>query len=240
MKQLIFPAAVIVTLALATPAFNCTTTLTGKDASADGSVMVSHTDDGLGDPRVVFVPAMDHPERALRPVFYESAAMGYLPEWGGSQTHRLVTDSRGPGYRNPDEPASVPIGFIPQVPHTFAYIDGNYGIMNEHQVSIDECTNKAKVHPLPEPGKRIFYSAELSRVALERSTTAREAIEVMGVLIDTYGYYGTGETLLVADPEEGWACRVRWRWPMCCVSIEAACGRRSIMSPTMRCLSIPT
>ncbi|MCB2216266.1 MAG: C69 family dipeptidase [Desulfobulbaceae bacterium] len=203
-KHVVFPAVVLLTLALSTPAFNCTTTLTGKDASADGSVMVSHTDDGLGDPRVVFVPAMDHPEGALRPVFYESAAMGYLPEWGGSQTHRLVTDGRGPGYRNPDEPASVPLGFIPQVSHTFAYIDANYGIMNEHQVSIGECTDKAKVHPLPEPGKRIFYSAELSRVALERSTTAREAIAVMGRLIDTYGYYGTGETLLVADPNEGW------------------------------------
>ncbi|MBE0586005.1 MAG: C69 family dipeptidase [Desulfofustis sp.] len=204
MKQIVIPAAVILSLVLATPAFNCTTTLTGKDASADGSVMVSHTDDGLGDPRVVFVPAMDHPEGALRPVFYESAAMGYLPEWGGSQTHRLVTDSRGPGYQSPDEPASVPLGSIPQVRHTYAYIDANYGIMNEHQVSIGECTNKAKVHPMPEPGKRIFYSAELSRVALERSTTAREAIAVMGELIDTYGYYGTGETLLVADPEEGW------------------------------------
>jgi dipeptidase len=203
-KHVVFPAVVLLTLALSTPAFNCTTTLTGKAASADGSVMVSHTDDGLGDPRVVFVPAMDHPEGALRPVFYESAAMGYLPEWGGSQTHRLVTDGRGPGYQNPDEPASVPLGFIPQVSHTFAYIDANYGIMNEHQVSIGECTDKAKVHPLPEPGKRIFYSAELSRVALERSTTAREAIEVMGELIDTYGYYGTGETLLVADPNEGW------------------------------------
>ena len=204
MKHVVFPAVVVLTLALAAPAYNCTTTLTGKDASADGSVMVSHTDDGLGDPRVVFVPAMDHPEGALRPVFYESAAMGYLPEWGGGQTQRLVTDSRGPGYRNPDEPANVPLGSIPQVRHTYAYIDANYGIMNEHQVSIGECTNKAKVHPMPEPGKRIFYSAELSRVALERSTTAREAIAVMGELIDTYGYYGTGETLLVADPEEGW------------------------------------
>lgn len=26
----------------------------------------------------------------------------------------------------------------------------------------------------------------------------------MGQLIETYGYYGTGETLLVGDPNEGW------------------------------------
>ena len=26
----------------------------------------------------------------------------------------------------------------------------------------------------------------------------------MGELIEKYGYFGTGETLVVADPEEGW------------------------------------
>ncbi len=203
-KKFLFLTTIIIVLGVSSPAYNCTTTITGKDASADGSVMVSHTDDGMGDARVVYVPAMDYPEGSLRPVFYDNAAMGYLPQWGGSQTHRLVTDTRGPGYGINNETPSVPLGYIPQVEHTYAYIDANYGIMNEHQVSIGECTNKAKVHPMPEPGKRIFYSSELSRVALERTRTAREAVELMGGLIDTYGYYGTGETLLVADPEEGW------------------------------------
>jgi len=47
--------------------------------------------------------------------------------------------------------------------------------------------------PEPEPGKRIFYSSELSRVALERTKTAREAYNSWR-LIETYGYYGTGKT----------------------------------------------
>ncbi|MBN1829151.1 MAG: C69 family dipeptidase, partial [Deltaproteobacteria bacterium] len=98
----------------------------------------------------------------------------------------------------------VALGFIPQASHTYAYFDANYGIMNEHQLSIGECTDKAKVHPEPEPGKRIFYSSELSRVALERCKTARDSVKLMGELIEKYGYYGTGETLIVADPEEGW------------------------------------
>ena len=112
--------------------------------------------------------------------------------------------SRGPAYENPALPQTEPLGYIDQIPHTYAYFDGNYGIMNEHQLMIGECTDGAKVEPEPEPGKRIFYSAELSRVALERCTKAREAIELMGKLIDEYGYYGTGETLLVADTEEAW------------------------------------
>jgi len=86
--------------------------------------------------------------------------------------------------------------------------------MNEHQLSIAECTDKAKVHPEPEAGKRIFYSAELSRVALERCKTARKAIKLMGELIEQYGYYGTGETLIVADKEEGWVMEICGRQPV--------------------------
>mgnify|MGYP006278603993 CR=1 FL=1 len=182
----------------------CTTTIVGKKASADGSVLVSHSDDGLGDARLVYVPAMDHDPDSKRPVFYSPCALGYKAKWNKSRTQRLVTDSRGPNYKNPDLPDSKPLGYIPQVKHTYAYFDANYAIMNEHQLSIGECTDKARVHPQPEPGKRIFYSTALSRVALERCKTAQQAIKLMGKLIKKYGYYGTGETLLVADPNEGW------------------------------------
>jgi dipeptidase len=194
----------VLTLVFPPAALACTTILVGKNASADGSVMVSHSDDGLGDGRLIYVPAMDHPPGAMRPVYYAHCALGYMPQWGASESQRLVTAERGPGYNTPGVPPSVPIGYIPQVAHTYAYFDANYGIMNEHQLSIGECTDLAKVDPLPEPGKRMFYSAELSRVALERCRTAREAVLLMGQLIEQYGYYGTGETLLVADPNEGW------------------------------------
>lgn len=204
MKHFFFLMTLVLYLSLSLPVFACTTTIVGKDASADGSVMVSHSDDGLSDPSLIYVPAMDHKPGSLRAVFYSTVALDYKPEWGADATHRMVTKERGPGYDIPGIPSSVPLGFIPQVAHTYAYYDGNYGIMNEHQLSIGECTDKAKVHPEPEPGKRIFYSSELSRVALERCKTAREAVQLMGELIEKYGYYGTGETLLVADPNEGW------------------------------------
>ncbi len=204
MKRSVIVFAAIICLVVAVPAWACTTSLTGKKASADGSVMVSHSDDGLNDARLVYVPAMDHKPGSLRPVFYAHYSLDFKPRWGASETQRIVTGDRGPGYDTPGAPASVPLGFIPQAPHTYAYFDANYGIMNEHQLSIGECTDKAKVHPEPEPGKRIFYSSELSRVALERCKKAREAVKLMGELIEKYGYYGTGETLVVADPEEGW------------------------------------
>jgi len=183
----------------------CTTTLVTRGASVDGSVFVSHSDDGeMGDPRLVYVPAADHAPGALRPVYYDDVSMGERPAFNDDPVRRYVGTDRGLAYVDPSRPQSIALGYIPQVAHTYAYFDANYGIMNEHQLMFGECTDGSKTDCEPEPGKRIFYSAELTRVALERCKTASQAIDLIGHLIETYGYYGTGETLPVADPNEGW------------------------------------
>ena len=183
----------------------CTTLLITKEASLDGSVMVGHSDDSeLFDQRLVYVPAADHEPGSLRPVYYDAAALGDRPEYHSYELRRYVGTDRGPVYNEPDQPQSIPLGYIPQVAHTYAYFEGSYAIMNEHQVMFGECTDGTKIQPDPIPGKLIFYSAELSRVAAERTTTAREAVELIGHLIETYGYYGTGETLPIGDSKEGW------------------------------------
>lgn len=114
----------------------------------------------------------------------------------------------------PDWPETPLIGEIPQTDHTYAYFDGSYGIMNEHNLMFGECTNGAKFMPqspvtqeeAQKTGKhcRLFYTAELSRIALERCKYAKDAVSLMGSLIDEYGYFSTGETLLVADEKEAW------------------------------------
>ncbi len=184
----------------------CTTMILTKGATADGSMTVTHCDDNeLSDQRIIFVPAQDHKPGSKRQILQ---GCGPFP--------RMVTDQRGPGYdpkHSQGHPLTTPIGTIPQVAHTNSYFDGNYGICNEHNLMFGECTNKANYEPAlvtaeeaEKTGKhiRFFYSAELSRVALERCKTAREAIRMMGDLIEKYGYYSTGETLLVADKDEGW------------------------------------
>ena len=202
-RTLLFLVLVLLSIG-AGPVSACTTMIVGRSASVDGSVMVFHSDDGLNDGSLVYVPAMDRKPGSVRPVFYSHAALDFKPQWGATSSHRIIAKDRAPAYDKAGLPPCRPLGFIPQVAHTYAYFDAHYGVMNEHQLSIGECTDKAKIHPEPEPGKRIFYSSELSRVALERTKTAREAIRLMGALIEEYGYYGTGETLLVADPDEGW------------------------------------
>ena len=186
------------------PAYSCTTIAVGSKATEDGSVIVSHSNDALRDARMVRVPAADHPKGSLRNVYYELPACGYLPEYGGVRYRNHVGKDRGAVYDTGETP-SKPIGTIPQVEHTYAYFESVYGIMNEHQLSIGETTCRAKVDNIkPEPGKRIFYSSSLSRIALERCRKASEAVKLIGSLIDRYGYYGTGECLVLADPEEAW------------------------------------
>ncbi len=189
----------------AVSALACTTLLVTKEASKDGSVMVGHSDDSeLFDQRLVQVPAADHKPGSLRPVYYDASAMGDKPQYHAYELRRYVGTDRGPVYDEPDRPQSIPLGYIPQVEHTYSYFEGSYAIMNEHQVMFGECTDGTKLQPDPVPGKLIFYSAELSRVAAERCTTARQAVELIGSLIETYGYYGTGETLPIGDTKEGW------------------------------------
>jgi dipeptidase len=200
----------------------CTTIAIGKKATSSGAVIIAHSDDDVADERLIFVPGLKwNPEVDKRPVHYDDAALGALVDpkskkkYNASSLYRYIGDARGPGYRltnshrltceegKEDLYDSIPLGTIPQVEQTYAYFDSNYGVMNERGLMIGECTCGAKIHPLPSPS-RLFYAAELSRVALERCSEAREAVKLIGSLILTYGYYGTGETLLLGDANEAW------------------------------------
>ena len=191
-----FLALFLVMMFLCTPVFACTSFIITPGASADGSMYVGHTNDGFGSGVVghnfvnestvlVYVPAADHPDGAMRAVWFDPTS--------GS-----------------DEPASEkegeahPLAYIPEVRHTYGYFTGSYGIMNEHQLMAGEVTDDAKIQPDTDPDKRIFYTSELSNIALERCRTSKEAVTLVGQLIDQYGFYGTGETLLFADPNEAW------------------------------------
>lgn len=58
---------------------------------------------------------------------------------------RVVTDERGPKYAPVGEQELMePLGYIPQVAHTYAYYDADYGMVNEKQLSISESTTSAK------------------------------------------------------------------------------------------------
>ncbi len=90
------------------------------------------------------------------------------------------------------------LGKIDQVPHTYSVV----GNMNEHQLAIGETTWGGRKE-LRDPNAIMDYGS-LIYVTLQRAKTAREAIKVMADLVETYGYYSSGESFSISDPEEVW------------------------------------
>ncbi len=168
----------------------CTVIAVGKKASADGSVIISQTDNG-DDCRIRVVPAMDFPAGAMTPVYW------------GIQNVRQPLDSYGDT-----------LGFIPQVRHTYQYFHSAYSHMNEHQLAIAESTTsmRAELHFDRTKNKQIMTAEQAMIFALQRYTKARDAVKFIGHLMEKYGFlpsdFGESETLVVADPNEAWVFEV--------------------------------
>lgn len=90
------------------------------------------------------------------------------------------------------------LGRIPQLSHTFSVV----GNMNEHQVAIGETTYGGRSE-LRDTTGLIDYGS-LIYITLQRARTAREAIKIMGELVAEHGYYSSGESFSIADPNEVW------------------------------------
>lgn len=99
------------------------------------------------------------------------------------------------------------LGEIEQVPRTYRVV----GNMNEHQVAIAETTFGGRDGLRDSTG--IMDYGSLIYVALQRSKTAREAIEVMTSLVEEYGYYSSGESFSIADPDEVWVMEMIGKGP---------------------------
>ncbi len=99
------------------------------------------------------------------------------------------------------------LGEIPEARQTY----GVLGNINEYQVSIAETTFGGREEMTDTTG--IMDYGSLIYVALQRSKTAREAIEVMTTLAETYGFYSAGETFTICDPNEAWIMEMMGQGP---------------------------
>ncbi len=90
------------------------------------------------------------------------------------------------------------LGQIPQVASTYRVI----GNMNEHQLSIGETTFGGREEMIDEKG--LIDYGSLIYITLQRSMNARQAIKTMAELVAEYGYYSSGESFSIADPNEVW------------------------------------
>jgi dipeptidase len=98
-------------------------------------------------------------------------------------------------------------GKVHQVPHTYTVVD----MMNEHQLAISETTFTGREELQDTLG--LLHYWDLMVLALQRARTAREAIEVMTDLAETYGYRSTGESFSIADTKEAWIMEMNGMGP---------------------------
>jgi dipeptidase len=168
----------------------CTILGVGRRAMADGTTVITHNDDStVANFPLRIVPAQDWPEGATRNIV--------------ANAHTL-------------EGGNV-LGSIPQVRHTYRYFSSRYSFMNEKGVAIAEST--FGIDSSSELGKKVqkvMYTDNegivdcwmAQDVALERAATARQAVEIMGRLVDEHGFLtetgGGGETMTVTDGVETW------------------------------------
>ena len=162
----------------------------GKNLTSDGSVLIGGSGDEVSSHWLEIVPAKDHPP-------------------GSTVTVGVTPEAYMPGV----------LTEIPQVSHTFRFLTMNYsdyegfpapltnGGLNEHNVAGRDVWSDSRAELIamtPNPQSGPQYS-DLSRIAMERARTAREAAEIVGALIDEYGYstYG-GNSHMFADENEGW------------------------------------
>ena len=71
---------------------------------------------------------------------------------------------------------------------------------------------KGTIPEAPDTTGLLDYGS-LIYIALQRSRTAREAIDVMTSLVEEYGYCSEGETFTLADPQEAWIMEMVGKGP---------------------------
>ena len=159
----------------------CTSITVGKLASEDSSVITSHTDDSHRTRSWAnVIPAKDHKANTTCTMYsrkaYDSLAM--------------------PSYEH------ISIGTIPQIEHTYSYLNTAYPCINENQLAIGESTFGGR--DILQSDKGLIDCQRLCQLMLERCKTAREAIIMADELTAKYGWNDYGECLTIADKNEVW------------------------------------
>ncbi len=197
-KLTLATALALALVMLMSSALACTTYGVGKDATTDGSTMVTHTCDSTGDDfRMWIIPQMEGGADVTRDIVIDGNTWG---DW-----------SEFPSVKNYG--AGMVVGSMPQPENTYQYLHTNYSIMNENGVAMGEST--CSIDRSTDYGMKVYelliksstgiidcYQAQ--HIAMERATTAREAVQIMGDLVEEYGWYGFAENINICDGNEVW------------------------------------
>ncbi|MFP4557543.1 MAG: C69 family dipeptidase [Bacteroidales bacterium] len=101
-----------------------------------------------------------------------------------------------------DRSSNRALGQIPYPNETYQVI----GFINEHQVAIGESTYGGRSELRDTTG--IIDWGSIMFLGLQRGKTAREALKVMVELVEEHGYYSSGQSYSIADPNEVWILEI--------------------------------
>ena len=127
-----------------------------------------------------------------------SGSLFYSPAGRHAKGEKIAIHGWGPSHEGQ---------FVDQVEYTYNVV----GLMNEKQVTIVETTFDGRLELQNRDGLLDYFS--LMRLALQRSSTAREAIRCMVGLVEEYGYNSSGESITVCDPDEAWIMEIIGKGP---------------------------
>ncbi|BDX38131.1 dipeptidase [Tenuifilaceae bacterium CYCD] len=162
----------------------CTSILVGKKASTDGSVITSHTCDGKYRTWVSVEKGQKFQNDTITSIY-----KGLLKTEFYGDTRNVTK-----------------VGEIPVAKETFTFLNTAYPCLNEKQLAMGETTITGAKELVNEKG--MFQIEELQRIALQRCSTARDAILLIGTLIKQYGYGDWGECITIADKNEVWQMEI--------------------------------
>lgn len=152
---------------------NCYAIVVGRDASADGSVILGHNEDDSG-------------EQMLNCYFTSPCTTSGKKEYG----------TQAAGYFWAE---------FPGMPVADAFMN-DYGVA----VVSDNCRSREDAPEITGGGVLYEIRVNVARYA----HTAREAVDIIGAVVEKWGYTDKGRTYIVADCNEAWLVAVvngkRW------------------------------
>ena len=194
-----FALVMLLVLCLAAQSvFACTIFAVGKEATTDGSTMVSHTCDSTSDDlRVWLIPSQE----------------------AGTERDVVINGRKGQDYSqypNLNYEYGMVVSSYTFEEDTNQYLHGMYSFMNDKGLAMGEST--CGYDRNSEQGKKLataFKTVDgiwdcymLQDIALETCSTAREAVELMGKLVTEEGWYGSCECINICDGNEAWVFEV--------------------------------
>ncbi|MEN6370272.1 MAG: C69 family dipeptidase [Thermotogota bacterium] len=158
----------------------CTTLLLGKDATADGSVTAAFNSDGGSVAWLEMQPRQNH-----------------------------AAGTKIPIYRDWRRARQDIAAYVPQARATARVLGTDYlPCMNEHHVAMvmNACRSRRLLRRAAESYISHF---QLMRIALERARSARDAVAIMGALVEEHGLldvgpFPSGKNIGVIDLAEAW------------------------------------